>query len=127
MDAMLFKIKLPQGDRGGAAAQGQAVARGTATKEGGHRATDPVAMDLGRSGGTVCPRPMLRPGPGAPARRTRAPATRRENRYPLRKNGRHSFGPPARLASGSTPPGLPAVMVHQLKDMIDACQSIQLT
>jgi hypothetical protein len=123
---MLFKMKLPRGDRGGAAAQGQAVARGTATKEGGQRATDPVAMDLCKSGGTFGPRPMLRPGPGAPDRRTRAPATCRENRHPLRKNGRHSFGPPARLASGSTPPGPPAVMVRELKDRTDACRSMPL-
>ena len=91
-------MKLPRADRGGAAAQGQAVARGTATKEGGQRATDPVAMGLCTSGGPFCPRPMLRPGPGAAGRRTRAPATRREIRHPVKKER------PAQLWSPG-PPG----------------------
>jgi hypothetical protein len=124
---MLFKMELPRGDRGGAAAQGQAVARGTATKEGGQRATDPAPMDLCTSGGPFCPRPMLRPGPDAPGRRTRAPATRREIRHRVKKERPAQHWSPARLATGPTPPGLPAVMAGLPKDRTDACRPMPLT
>jgi hypothetical protein len=70
---------------------------------------------------------MLRPGPGAAGRRKRAPATRTENRPPLRRNGRHSCGPPGRTAAGSTPLGSRAAVFQKLKDMIGACQSVPLT
>jgi hypothetical protein len=125
---MLFKMKLPRGDRGGAAAQGQAVARGTATKEGGGKGP-PIpprwtfASQAERSARAGwCARGQARlaagRGPLRPAGKTGTP---------LRRNGRHSFGPPARLATGSTPPGLPAVVFQSLKDRIDACRSMPLT
>ena len=55
------------------------------------------------------------------------PATRRENRHPRWKDRWAQHWSPARLATGPTPPGLPAVMAGLPKDRADACRPMPLT